>query len=36
VIHRGYNFPFRYKPEALNEEAIFIPLGFDKPTLIKL
>lgn len=27
--------PLRFKPEIANEEAIFIPLGFDNPTLIK-
>jgi len=24
----------RFKSEAVNEEAIFIPFGYDKPTLI--
>lgn len=34
IIHTAYNFPFKYRSEPLNEEAIFIPLGYDKPTLI--
>ena len=25
----------RFKTEAVNEEAIFIPFGYDKPTLIE-
>lgn len=29
-----YKFPFRFKPEAINEEAIFIPLGSDNNNLI--
>lgn len=30
----AYNFPFRFKSEAINEEAIFIPLGYDNLSLI--
>jgi hypothetical protein len=29
-----YKFPFRFKSEAINEEAIFIPLGSDNNNLI--
>ena len=25
----------KHKPEVINEEAIFIPLGFDTPNLLK-
>lgn len=34
TLHLAYKFPFRFKSEAINEEAIFIPLGYDNPTLI--
>jgi len=34
ILHRAYEFPLRFKSEAVNEEAIFIPFGYDKPTLI--
>ena len=29
-----YKFPFRFKSETINEEAIFIPLGSDNNSLI--
>ena len=35
VLHRAYEMPLRFKAEAINEEAIFIPFGYDKPSLIK-
>jgi dynein light intermediate chain 1, cytosolic len=35
IIHTAYDFPFKLRSEPLNEEAIFIPLGYDKPALIK-
>jgi dynein light intermediate chain 1 len=35
MIHRAYSFPFRFRSEPLNEEAIFLPFGYDKPALIK-
>lgn len=34
ALHLAYNFPFRFKSEAINEEAIFIPIGYDSPRLI--
>ena len=34
ILHRAYDFPLRFKPEPVNEEAIFIPFGYDKPSLI--
>lgn len=35
ILHRAYDFPLRFKPEVVNEEAIFIPFGYDNPTLIQ-
>ena len=35
ILHRAYNLSLRFKPEAINEESIFIPLGFDNPTMIE-
>lgn len=35
VLSLAYGFPFKYKSEVINEEAIFIPLGYDNLTLIK-
>lgn len=35
ILHRAYNFPLRFKLEAVNEEEIFVPLGSDNPTLLK-
>ena len=35
ILHRAYKMPLRHKPEAINEEAIFIPLGFDSPNLLE-
>lgn len=34
TLNLAYNFPFRFKSEAINEEAIFIPIGYDNHTLI--
>lgn len=34
TLHLAYNFPFRFKSEAINEEAIFIPIGYDNHNLI--
>ena len=33
-MHRAYQFPLRFRTEVVNEEAIFIPFGYDKPSLI--
>lgn len=35
ILHRSYNMSMKYKPELINEEAIFIPLGFDTPNMLK-
>lgn len=35
TLSLAYKFPLRFKSEAINEEAIFIPLGSDNPTLIE-
>lgn len=34
ILHRAYAFPLKYKPEPVNEDSIFIPFGYDSPTLI--
>lgn len=34
TLHLAYNFPFRFKSEDKNEEAIFIPIGYDNMNLI--
>lgn len=34
TLNLAYGFPFRFKSEAINEEAIFIPLGYDNQNLI--
>lgn len=35
MLHRAYGFPLRFKTETINEEAMFIPFGYDNFTLIK-
>ncbi len=35
TLSLAYNFPFRFRSEAINEEAVFIPFGSDNPNLIK-
>lgn len=35
ILHRAYKMPLRFKPETINEEAIFIPFGSDNLTLIQ-
>ena len=34
ILHRAYKMPLRFKPDAANEEGIFIPLGFDNMNLL--
>lgn len=35
ILYRSYQMPLKFKPEAINEEAVFIPLGFDSPALLE-
>ena len=35
ILHRAYNMPLKYKAEAINEESIFIPFGYDNPNLLE-
>ncbi len=35
TLHLAYGFPFRFKSEDKNEEAIFIPIGYDNMGLIE-
>jgi hypothetical protein len=34
-MHRVYGFPFRQKPEIIARDQIFIPAGWDSPSLIQ-
>lgn len=34
-MHLAYAFPFRFKSDDKNEEAIFIPIGYDNMGLIQ-
>jgi dynein light intermediate chain 1 len=34
IVHRIYGFRFKYKPQIISKESIFIPSGWDSPALI--
>ena len=34
MLHRLYSYDLQYKAEVLERENLFLPAGFDTPTLI--
>ncbi|KRX01134.1 P-loop containing nucleoside triphosphate hydrolase [Pseudocohnilembus persalinus] len=35
ILHILYNFDLKHKPEVVNQENTFIPIGYDNPNLLK-